>query len=303
MIEIEVSDFEPAGGWCSQSDTAGEAPREASDRMFLRLGEKAALGADSQQWILYRGREPKPDKPMPKGGLWQGKLWTGISFVRSTKAVLVRCIREKGVELSPEGRVALDALPDDFDSWKADPARRGTPVAPKARMPLEHAENELQLGSQRGRYKPTMIERLGPKCALGTDGLQWIVFRQINGQPFAWQDVSWRAVGYIHSDKRALVNCIAAKGLKLSASGRAALDRQDAKIYRWRMSRQTKLTPALGAAGSPRGGGAISATRDFAVPVASVGGPQGFAHRSSQNGQWRRCPRSNPTGALGCSRP
>ena len=50
----------------------------------------------------------------------------------TTKAVLVRCIREKGIELSAEGKAALDALADDFDAWKADPARRGTPVAAEA---------------------------------------------------------------------------------------------------------------------------------------------------------------------------
>ena len=101
------------------------------DRIFLRLGEKAALGADAVRRILYRGRDPNPDKPIPDKGLWQGKLWTAGSFVRSTKAVLVRCIREKGLELSPEGRAAMDALADDFDSWRADPARRGAPIAPQ----------------------------------------------------------------------------------------------------------------------------------------------------------------------------
>jgi hypothetical protein len=110
MLEI---DFEPASE-CGQPDTAGEAPSgalsKASDRIFLQLGPIGALGADERQWILYRDGKP-------------------VSFVRSTKAVLVRCIREKGLELSSEGQAALDALADDFDSWKANPARRGIPVA------------------------------------------------------------------------------------------------------------------------------------------------------------------------------
>jgi hypothetical protein len=81
-----------------------------SDRVFLRLGPNGALGADDRQWILYRQGNP-------------------VSFVRSTKAVLVRCIQEKGIELSLEGQAGLDALADDFDSWKADPFRRVGAVA------------------------------------------------------------------------------------------------------------------------------------------------------------------------------
>ena len=87
---------------------------------------------------------------------------------------MVRCIREKGIELSVEGRAALDALADDFNAWEADPARRGTPVA---------------------------AEGTNPRHPL--DG--------------------WDATGFVHSDKRALLACIEAKGLKLSAAGRAAL--------------------------------------------------------------------------------
>ena len=57
-------------------------------RTFLLLGPNAALGADEHQWILYRAGQP-------------------VSYIRSTKAVLVRCIREKGIELSSEGKAAL----------------------------------------------------------------------------------------------------------------------------------------------------------------------------------------------------
>jgi hypothetical protein len=43
-----------------------------------------ALGSDGLQWILYRQRSEK------HGG------WVGVSFVRSTKDILARCMREKG---------------------------------------------------------------------------------------------------------------------------------------------------------------------------------------------------------------
>jgi hypothetical protein len=89
-----------------------------------------------------------------------------------------------------------------------------------------------------------MIERLGPSCAIGTDGRQWIVFRadgRKNPRPYrAWQGDEWTAVGFIHSDKRALLACIEAKGLKLFAAGRAAIGRQDRKIYRWRMAARVR---------------------------------------------------------------
>ena len=170
-------------------------------RTFLQLGPNAALGADEHQWILYRAGQP-------------------VSYVRSTKAVLVRCIREKGIELSAEGKAALDALADDFDAWKADPARRGTPVAAeaygpaknidadasgevggtpvalRAEMPLERAEiGFLPHSETRGS---TMIERLGPECAIGTDGLQWIVYAKRAAGPntvsVRWQSEAWKPV-------------------------------------------------------------------------------------------------------------
>ena len=129
-------------------------------RTFLLLGPNAALGADEHQWILYRAEQP-------------------VSYVRSTKAVLVRCIREKSIELSVEGKAALDALADDFSAWKADPTRRGTPVAPRAELPLAGASDDRVAHIEaRGGVRITMIEELGPKLAIGTDGLQWIVLKR-----------------------------------------------------------------------------------------------------------------------------
>jgi len=42
--------------------------------------------------------------------------WGAVSFVRSTKDILARCMREKGVD---EGTAAvlLAGLPDIFDRW------------------------------------------------------------------------------------------------------------------------------------------------------------------------------------------
>ena len=127
---------------------SGDEDMSDALRTFLQLGSNAALGADEHQWILYRAEQP-------------------VSYVRSTKAVLVRCIREKSIELSVEGKAALDALADDFSAWKADPTRRGTPVAPRAELPLAGAsDGRVAHFEARGGVRITMIEELGPDSVL-----------------------------------------------------------------------------------------------------------------------------------------
>jgi hypothetical protein len=56
-----------------------------ADRIFLRLSDRFALGADDLQWILYRKNVAAP-------ALARLKDWRGISFVRSSKAILLRCL-------------------------------------------------------------------------------------------------------------------------------------------------------------------------------------------------------------------
>ena len=151
-----------------------------SMRGIACLGPNGTLGADDHQWILCR----------------EGKA---VSFVRSTKSVLAQCIREKGIELSPAGKAALDALADDFNSWRADPAATGTPIYAQLGRPVKKArlEAEASVGGpglpptpptpsgpdgKRVGHKPegiTMIERLGPRCAIGADDWQWIVLRAV----------------------------------------------------------------------------------------------------------------------------
>jgi hypothetical protein len=90
-----------------------------------------------------------------------------------------------------------------------------------------------------GRASFVLVERLGPDCAIGTDGRQWIVLKANGRLKPRYPSDGWNCVGFIHSDTRALVSCIRAKALKLSAAGRAAVDRQDEKIYRWRLAGST----------------------------------------------------------------
>jgi hypothetical protein len=83
--------------------------------------------------------------------------WKGVSFVRSAKSILLRCLREKALEVSPTGWAYLSSLPDSFADWKLAQAKSlvevrpaepvgsaedvmegvgGGPVAPKASKPL-----------------------------------------------------------------------------------------------------------------------------------------------------------------------
>ena len=53
-----------------------------TDRIFLRLSEKWALGYDRNQWIVM---------------VYRGSRWRSISFIGSHKGVLMRVLKEKGV--------------------------------------------------------------------------------------------------------------------------------------------------------------------------------------------------------------
>jgi hypothetical protein len=67
-----------------------------NERIIFELSDRAALGADDLQWILYRATGTKRCRtPMD--------AWKGVSFVRSTKSILLRCVREKALEVSPTG--------------------------------------------------------------------------------------------------------------------------------------------------------------------------------------------------------
>ena len=81
-----------------------------TDRVFLRLGEGWALGYDQNQWIVMRS---KSDRSKP------GQRWRAIAFVGSTRAVLMRVLRESGAEIAPDARVAVDSLPETFLEWLA----------------------------------------------------------------------------------------------------------------------------------------------------------------------------------------
>ena len=73
-------------------------------RHIIRLNDRWALSADNLQWIVEHYRPPK---------------WRAVAFIASNKAVLMRVLREKGVDITPNAKDALDHLPDTFREWKS----------------------------------------------------------------------------------------------------------------------------------------------------------------------------------------
>jgi hypothetical protein len=71
-----------------------------SERQFAISG-RWALAADSLQWMLQRRA---------------GQRWQSVSFVSSTRDVLVRCMREKGCPPADAERL-LVGLPSTFEEW------------------------------------------------------------------------------------------------------------------------------------------------------------------------------------------
>ena len=93
------------------------------DRVFAEAGDWA-LASDGIQWILQRRYD---------------SAWRNLSFVRSTKDILARCMREKGVGVF-DARFLLDPLPDSFDEWKRDVDARQSNLAPALAGAEEAAE-------------------------------------------------------------------------------------------------------------------------------------------------------------------
>ncbi len=98
-----------------------------SERIFLRLGDRLALGADDLQWILYKSSRKK------SGGL----NWAPISFVSSTKTILERCIRESGLD-DDTAASAFESLHPTFDAWKAAQTTPGAPAIRQSGKPRVH---------------------------------------------------------------------------------------------------------------------------------------------------------------------
>ena len=76
-----------------------------SDLRQIRDANEWSLASDGLQWILQHRRQ--------KNGRTS---WRPVSFVRSTRAILARCMREKGVPTA-DAEQLLAGLPPTFDEW------------------------------------------------------------------------------------------------------------------------------------------------------------------------------------------
>lgn len=75
-----------------------------TDRIIASEGDWA-VGTDGVQWMLMRRTtERRPNR----------EPWQAVSFVRSEREILARCMREKGVG-DAAMRYLLSGLPDTFD--------------------------------------------------------------------------------------------------------------------------------------------------------------------------------------------
>ena len=75
-----------------------------TDQIFAVAGDWA-VASDGIQWILMRRRSQR------LAG------WKPVSFVRSSRDILARCMREKGTD-EDTARLLLSGLPDTFDRRK-----------------------------------------------------------------------------------------------------------------------------------------------------------------------------------------
>ncbi len=80
------------------------------------------LAFDRQQWVVQR-RAGTPCRRGSDSAAMRRTGWRGVSFIGGKKATLHRVLGEKGVVLTPEALVRLDALPDNFAAFITAPER------------------------------------------------------------------------------------------------------------------------------------------------------------------------------------
>ena len=76
---------------------------------LFELSDGWALGCDRLQWMVMSARNRRGERE-----------WQPVSFIVSTKEILLRCIRENGCIPTPEGQAELNALPNTFSKWLTD---------------------------------------------------------------------------------------------------------------------------------------------------------------------------------------
>ncbi len=121
-----------------------------ADVQFLRLNDKWALAYDSRQWVVQRRSGVR------KSGDYAGEeFWRALSFIGTSKAVLLRVLREKGIEPTAVAQRALDALPDTFREFHEQQAgTQGTGDREKSGARREIGLRGVQV-PERGEIAPS----------------------------------------------------------------------------------------------------------------------------------------------------
>jgi hypothetical protein len=110
-----------------------------TERQFATAGEWA-LASDGIQWILQHRRQKNGETS-----------WRPVAFVRSTREVLARCLRQKGVPIADAERL-LAGLPPTFGEWLEGSrswsgALNAPPLVP-TKVPLDQAETIAENNGQ-----------------------------------------------------------------------------------------------------------------------------------------------------------
>jgi hypothetical protein len=82
------------------------------DKQFLHLNENWALAYDRLQWILQRRGSYDTRRRLHN--------WQPVAYVATRRDILMRIIRENGVEPNADAKITLENLPDTFGAWITD---------------------------------------------------------------------------------------------------------------------------------------------------------------------------------------
>jgi hypothetical protein len=95
-----------------------------SDGILIELAPGWALGFDPHQWMI----ETADIRCQQAVLRYRRAPWRPVAFIGSTKAVLRRCLSEKGIELTPKASEYIDAMPDTFRAWYRQYKRQAGPI-------------------------------------------------------------------------------------------------------------------------------------------------------------------------------
>lgn len=115
------------------------------DKLFRTSG-RWALASDGLQLILLRQQGQEK--------------WRGVSFVRSTKDILARCMREKRTP-ADDARRLLDGLPNTFDEWQSSRLAASGDARVAPRLPPSPPETfiEPSRGQNEAGHGPSEPQR------------------------------------------------------------------------------------------------------------------------------------------------